>query len=173
MVGGSIFVDQTVLATKGSAKRALIGVPSAGPQADTWDNPRWQAWVKRYQDAFPANQRFPSPSLSGTAYYNAMNALIRALNSVNGDLSNNHQRLRAALASMVLEAPNGNIRLDGNRQAIGNNFIYEIAENAAGDLVSKPVRVIENVNQTLGMDPAKFREIARPSRTAPECKKTY
>ena len=26
-----------------------------------WDNPKWQAWVKAYQDAFPADKRFTSP----------------------------------------------------------------------------------------------------------------
>jgi ABC-type branched-subunit amino acid transport system substrate-binding protein len=173
MVGGSIFVDQTVLSTKGSAKRALIGVPSAGPQADTWDNPRWQAWVKLYQDSFPANQRFPSPSLSGTGYYNSMNALIRAINAANGDFSNNHAKVRAALSSMVLEAPNGDIRLDSNRQAIGTNFVYEIAEAPNGDLVSRPVSVTPGVNQQLGLTMDKFRTLGLPSRTNPECKKTY
>ena len=46
LIGGSIMVDQTVLSSKGKAKEALIGTVSAGPQADTWDDPRWQAFVK-------------------------------------------------------------------------------------------------------------------------------
>ena len=46
LIGGSIMVDQTVLSSKGAAKRLAIGVPSAGPQADVWDDPKWQAWVK-------------------------------------------------------------------------------------------------------------------------------
>jgi branched-chain amino acid transport system substrate-binding protein len=173
MVGGSIFVDQTVLSTKGTAKRALIGVPSAGPQADTWDNPKWQTWVKLYQDSFPADKRFPVPSLSGTGYYNAMNAVLRAYVQVNGDLSNNHQKFRAALSSMVLDAPNGTIKLDSNRQAIGTNFVYEIVEDAQGNLVSKAVSITEGVTQTLGMTPEKFRTLGLPSRTNPECKKAY
>ncbi len=58
MIGGSIMVDQTVLSSKGAAKRALIGTPTGGPQADAWDNPKWQEWVKAYQAAFPADKRF-------------------------------------------------------------------------------------------------------------------
>jgi branched-chain amino acid transport system substrate-binding protein len=173
MVGGSIFVDQTVLSSKGSAKRLLVGTPSAGPQADTWDNPRWQAWVKAYQDAFPADKRFPIPSLSGTGYYNSMNALITALNAVGGDLSNNHARLRAHLAGMTLAAPNGDIRLDGNRQAIGTNFIYEIIETASGDLASRAVEVVPGVTQTLGLSAEAFARVGLPSRTNPACKTTY
>lgn len=173
LVGGSILVDQTVLSSKGTAKRLAIGVPSAGPQADTWDNPRWQAWVKLYQDSFPADKRFASPSLSGTGYYNSFTALFNALKQVNGDLGDNHKKLREALTNMVLEAPNGTIKLDGNRQAIGTNFVYEIVEAPNGDLVSKMVKVIPNVSQTLGMDPATYAKIGNPSRTGPECKTSY
>jgi ABC-type branched-subunit amino acid transport system substrate-binding protein len=173
LIGGSILVDQTVLSSKGNAKRMAIGVPSAGPQADTWNDPKWQAWVKAYVDSFPADKRFASPSLTGTAYYNAFNALFAALRAVNGDLSNNHAKLREALSKLELDAPNGKIRLDGNRQAIGTNFVYEIVEAANGDLVSKMVKKIDNVSQTLGIAPAAYAKLGSPSRTSPECKATY
>ena len=70
LIGGSIMVDQTVLSSKGKAKEALIGTVSGGPQADTWEDPRWQAFVKAYQDAWPPEKRFTGPSLGGTYYYN-------------------------------------------------------------------------------------------------------
>ena len=173
LVGGSIMVDQTVLSSKGTAKRLAIGVPSAGPQADVWDNPKWNAWVKLYQDSFPADKRFTSPSLTGTAYYNDFNALFQVLNAINGDLSDGHKKLRDALAKLELEAPNGIIKLDQNRQAIGTNFITEVVELPNGDLVNKAVKTIPNVNQTLGMDAATFQKIGLPSRTNPECKTKY
>jgi branched-chain amino acid transport system substrate-binding protein len=169
-IGGSIMVDQTVLSSKGNAKRLLIGVPSAGPQADTWEDPKWQAWVKMYQAGFPADKRFAGPSLSGTAYFNATNALIQALNKVNGDLSNNHAKLREALSTMELDAPNGKIKLDANRQAVGTNFITEAVEAPNGDLVSKLVKVVPNVTQTLGLSADDFKKAGLPSRTNPECK---
>jgi ABC-type branched-subunit amino acid transport system substrate-binding protein len=173
LVGGSIMVDQTVLSSKGAAKRLAIGVPSAGPQADTWDNPKWQAWVKAYQGAFPADKRFPIPSLTGTSYYNAFNAVAQAMAKINGDLSDGHKKLRETLASMELDAPNGKIKLDKNRQAIGTNFVYEIVEAPNGDLVSKLVKLVPNVSQTLGFDEATFKRVGLPSRTNPECKKSY
>ena len=173
LIGGSIMVDQTVLSSKGNAKRLAIGVPSAGPQADTWDNPKWQAWVKLYQDSFPADKRFASPSLSGTGYYNSFNALVAGLNKVNGDLSNNHAKLREALSALVLEAPNGTLKLDGNRQAVGTNFVTEIVEAANGDLASKMVKLVPNVNQTLGLAADAYGKLGSPSRTSPECKTSY
>ena len=173
MIGGSIMVDQTVLSSKGAAKRALIGTPTGGPQADAWDNPKWQAWVKAYQDAFPADKRFTSPSLTGTNYYNATNAMFAALNTVNGDLSDGHKKLRATLSAMVIEAPNGTIRLDDKRQAIASNFITEVVEAPNGDLTNKMVKVIPEVRQTLGFDDAAFAKLGLPSRTNPECKAKY
>jgi branched-chain amino acid transport system substrate-binding protein len=172
-IGGSIMVDQTVLSSKGAAKRALIGTPTGGPQADTWDNPKWQAWVKAYQDAFPADKRFAIPSLTGTNYYNAANALFTAVNAVNGDLSDNQNKLRATLASLELDAPNGKITLDKNRQAIASNFVTEVIEAPNGDLVNKMVKHIPNVRATLGFDEAAFAKLGLPSRTNPECKAKY
>src|SRR6516162_2703065 len=99
LIGGSIMVDPTVLSAKGDAKKALIGTISSSGVADTWDDPRWQKFVKSYQDAFPPNKRFPSPSLLATNYYGSTMALILGLRQVNGDLSNNQAKFKEALAS--------------------------------------------------------------------------
>jgi hypothetical protein len=79
--------------------------------------------------------------------------------------------LKAALAKLEIDAPNGKIKLDSNRQAIGANFVTEVVDDGKGALFSKVVKVIPNVNQTLGYDPAVFAKIGLPSRTVPECKK--
>jgi ABC-type branched-subunit amino acid transport system substrate-binding protein len=171
LLGGSIMVDQTVLSAKGDAKKALLGTIAASGQADTWDDPGWQKFVKAYQDAFPPAKRFPSPSLLATNYYGATMALILGLRKVNGDLSNNQAKFRRALASLEIDAPNGKIKLDSNRQAIGTNFVTEVVDDGKGALFSKVVKVVPNVNQTLGYDPAVFAKIGLPSRTVPECKK--
>lgn len=173
LIGGTIMVDGTVLSSKGSAKDALIGVPSSGPQADTWDDPDWLAFVKAYQDAFPPEKRFPSPSLLATGYYNATTAVMACLDEVEGDLSDGHAKFRGCLSNLELDAPNGKITLDGNRQAIGTNFVSEVVELPDGNLATKLVSIKENVNQTLGIDPAAFAKIGLPSRDVPECKSTY
>lgn len=170
LIGGTIMIDGTVLSSKGKAKEALIGTPGSGPQADTWDNEKWQAFVKAYQDAFPPEKRFPSPALMATGYYNAFNAMKICMDNVKGDLSDGHKGFRQCLAGLELDAPNGKITLDSNRQAIGTNFVTEVVEED-GNLVNKLVKIVPNVNQTLGIDPEVFKTVGLPSRDVPECKK--
>ncbi|MEO9877164.1 MAG: ABC transporter substrate-binding protein [Anderseniella sp.] len=170
LIGGTIMIDGTVLSSKGKAKDALIGTPGSGPQADTWDNEKWQAFVKTYQDAFPPEKRFPSPSLLATGYYNAFNAMKSCMDQIKGELGDGHKALRQCLATLELDAPNGKITLDSNRQAIGTNFVTEVVEEG-GNLVNKLVKIIPNVNQTLGIDPEVFKTVGLPSRDVPECKK--
>lgn len=173
LIGGSIMVDQTILSSKGKAKEALIGTVSAGPQANSWDDPKWQAFVKAYQNAWPPEKRFTGPSLCATNYYDGTQAMLQALDKVDGDLSDGHKKFREALATLVLDAPNGQMKLDSNRQAIGTSFVTEAVKDANGDLVSKVVQVVPNVNQTLGIDPAAFAKIGLPAREIPVCKKSY
>lgn len=173
LIGGSIMVDGTVLSSEGSAKDALIGTPSSGPQADTWDDPAWQAYVKAYQDAFPPEQRFPSPSLLATTYYNATSAMLACMDEVGGDLTDGHANFRSCLTNLELEAPTGTIKLDENRQAIASNFVSEVVELDDGTLATKMVSKVDNVNQTLGIDKAAFDAIGLPSRENPECKASY
>jgi ABC-type branched-subunit amino acid transport system substrate-binding protein len=169
LIGGTIMVDGTVLNAKGNAKNMLIGTPSAGPQADLWENAGWQSWVKRYQDAFPADKRFPSPSLFATLYYNATNAALNCLDDVGGDLSNNQAKFRSCLSNLELDAPNGTIKLDHNRQAVAATFVTEVVENSDGTLSNQVVKVVENVNQTLGQSEAEFKKLGLPSRDILKC----
>ena len=171
LIGGTIMADQSVFAAKGNAKKALVGTPSSGPQADTSDDPAWKTFVKNYQDDFPADQRFASPSLFAVGYYNATVAMLNALDKAKGDLSDGQKAFRDALSKTEMKAPNGDIKLDENRQAIGTNFVVEVAEQPNGELANKLVATIPNVTQTLGLDKATFAKIGLPSRDTPECKK--
>jgi branched-chain amino acid transport system substrate-binding protein len=173
LIGGTIMVDQSILSTKGKAKDTLVGIAAAGPQGDTSDDPKWQAFVKAYQAAWPPEKRFTSPSLCATNYYDETTAALQALDEVNGDLSDGHKKLREVLASLVLDAPNGQMKLDSNHQAIGLSFVTEVVKDKNGDLINKVVKVVPNVNQTLGFDPAVFAKIGLPGREVPVCKKSY
>ena len=176
LLGGSIMVDQTVLSSKGKAKDALIGTVAASGMADNDPSPAWQAFVKAYQthskDGYFKNA-FASPSLLAINYYNSADAIFRALDEVNGDLSDNNKKFREALKTMVLDAPNGKFTLDENRQAIGPNFVTEVVKADNGDLISKVVKVIPNVQQRLGFSKAVFDKFVPPGRDNPPCKKAY
>ncbi|MBW0002205.1 MAG: ABC transporter substrate-binding protein [Hyphomicrobiales bacterium] len=176
LIGGSIMVDQTVLSSKGKAKEALIGTVAASGMADADPNPKWQAFAKSYQtmpkEGYFKNA-FPGPSLLAISYYNSADAVFKALDQVKGDLSDDNKKFREALKNMVLDAPNGKITLDENRQAIGSNFVTEVIKDEKGDLVSKVVKIVPNVQQRLGFSKEVFDKIGLPGRDVPECKKSY
>ena len=169
LIGGTIMVDGTVLSSEGRAKEVLIGTPASGPQADTWQDEGWKNFVKTYQETWPPEQRFPAPSLLATGYYNSAKATLMALEAVNGDLSDGQAGLRKALSELVLDAPNGKISLDENRQAIGSNFVTEVVQLSDGSLATKLVDKIDNIEQTLGLTPEQFATLGIPSRDVVDC----
>ncbi len=143
----------------GSGQAAYFGVRvPPGPLRD---------FRTRFARTFPAlawaaGLNFPS------SYADSMEALLQALEKVHGDLSNGERRFQAALAKVELDAPNGHIRLDGNRQAIGASYLSRILPGKKGALHSTTFKVVPNVDQTFGgyfsgSDPL-------PSKTTPACK---
>ena len=135
LIGGSITVDQTVLGSKGRARDFVIGTPSAGPISDTWDDPRWAAFVSSYKAAFPDG--FPSPSLFAHAYYVNTKAALLALNEVDGDLSDGGAKYREVMSNLSFETPTGMVSLDERRNAIADIFLTEVVEGPDGNLVNK------------------------------------
>lgn len=168
IVGGSITVDQSVLATEGALLDAVIGTISAGPVADTNEDQAWQDFTAAYLELHGDNA-FPSPSLFAHAYYLNAKALLTAMDQVGGDLSDDQAALQAALAEVEIDGPTGMISLDGNRQAIGNNYITEIVQGDDGALRSNVVSVAEAVNQTLGVDAETYLALGAFDRENPVC----
>jgi branched-chain amino acid transport system substrate-binding protein len=167
LIGGSITVDQTVLSSKGKQKTSVIGTPSAGPIADTWDNANWKVFVAAYKAAFPDG--FPSPSLFAHGYYIETKAVLLALDKINGDLSDNGAKLRETLASLTFDTPTGPVKLDANRNAVADIFVTEVSEGADGNLYNKVVEVKEGVNQTLGQPVDDFLKLGVVGRDNPSC----
>jgi branched-chain amino acid transport system substrate-binding protein len=166
LVGGSITVDQTVLTSEGKIRDVLIGTPSAGPIADTNDTPAWMAFVAAYKQQEGA---FPSPSLFAHGYYVNMKAALTGLEAVGGDTSDGGAKLRAALAPLAFDTPTGKVSLDANRNAVADIFLTEVTEGPDGNLVNKLVKVVPQVNETLGIDPAEFLALGVASRDNPAC----
>lgn len=167
LIGGSITVDQTVLGSKGRTRDFIIGTPSAGPVSDTWDDPRWSAFVDAYKAQFPDG--FPSPSLFAHAYYINTKAALLALDEVGGDLSDGGKKYREALSNLSFETPTGMVSLDERRNAIADIFLTEVIEGPEGNLVNKTIKVIPQVSQTLGLSYEKFLEYGQVGRDNPSC----
>jgi branched-chain amino acid transport system substrate-binding protein len=168
LIGGTITVDQSVLGFKGKRRDSLIGTASSSPIADGYDNAAWKKFVGDYKAAF--KDGFPSPSLFAHGYYVNTKAALDALDAVKGDLSNNEAALRQKLSTMTLQTPTGDVKLDANRNAVANIFLTEVAKAPDGSLYNKVVKVVPNVNQTLGLSKAEFDKVGVGSRTNPECK---
>ena len=167
MMGGSITVSQDVLNYKGKRRESLVGTISAGPVADSFDGADWKAFVADYRKAYPVSAGgFPSPSLFAFVYYVNMKAALDGLAAVNGDLSGGQAKYREALSKMVLKTPTGDVRLDGNRQAIGTTFVTEVVKDAQGNLSTKVSRKVDNVDQTLGI---KKEDFQMGTRDVPAC----
>ncbi len=167
LIGGSITADQSVLSSQGKQKEAVLGMASAGPIADSWDDPEWQAFVAAYKEAFPDG--FPSPSLFAHGYYVNTVAVLQALDAINGDISDNGVKLRETLANLSFDTPTGPVHLDANRNAVADMFVTEVAEGDDGVLYNKVVKVIEGVDQTLGQPVDEFLALGVANRDNPSC----
>ncbi len=167
IVGGTITVDQTVLGFRGRRPDAIVGTPTAGPMADSYDSAEWKKFVSDYKANF--KDGLPSPSLFAFLYYINTKAVLDALDAVKGDLSNNQAKFRETLSTMTLQTPVGTYKLDSNRQAVGPNFITEVAKGPDGRYFNKVVRKVEGVDQTLGLGKAEFDKMGLGTRDNPSC----
>lgn len=166
-IGGSITVDQTVLNYKGKKRESLLGTASAGPMADGIDTAAWKKFVADYKANF--KDGFPSPSLFAYLYYINTQAVLLGLDAVNGDLSNKQEKLKAALAKLEFDGPAGHIKLDENRNAIGDTFITEVAKAPDGSFYNKVTHVVHDVSETLGLSKADFQKMGLGNRDVPNC----
>ena len=167
LIGGSITVDQSVLGSKGRTRSFIVGTPSGGPISDTWDDPRWNAFVSAYQEKFPDG--FPSPSLFAHGYYINTKAALLALDEVGGDLSDGGVKYRAALSALEFETPTGMVKLDDRRNAIADIFLTEVIEGPDGNLLNKTINVVEQVSQTFGLSYEEFLKYGQVGRENPSC----
>jgi branched-chain amino acid transport system substrate-binding protein len=156
-----------VLSAEGRRRDYLVGTPSAGPIADNWDNPDWEAFQAAYREAYP--EGLGSPSLFAHGYYVSTLAVLKGLNEVEGDLSDGQAAFREALATMTLDTPTGDVTLDDNRQAIADIFLTEVAMDENGELFNEVVEINQDVGQTLGMDREEFLALGPASRDNPSC----
>ena len=169
LIGGTIMADATVLSSRGRAKEALIGTPTSGPLASDDPSDAWQDYVAAYQAAFPASERFETPSLFGVGYYIATMAALQALDEVDGDLSGGQAGFMEALSNLELATPLGVVTLNENRQATGSVVVTEVVEGDDGNLRSEFRARQDGVIQTLGMTAEEFRAMGLPSRDTPDC----
>lgn len=125
-----------------------------------------QAYVAAFAKAFPGIPPASALAPLAVAYRDGVEAVMEALERTEGATG---PRLMAALARLELDSPSGQIRLDGNRQAIAANYLSRVTTGAGEKPSIRTLRVVPDVEQTFGgylkpVDPP-------PSRTSPACRK--
>ena len=102
-------------------------------------------------------------------YYINTKAALLALDEVNGDLSDGGKKYREALAALEFETPTGMVSLDERRQAIADIFLTEVIEGPEGGLLNKTIKVVPQVDQTLGVPYEEFLAYGQVGRDNPSC----
>jgi branched-chain amino acid transport system substrate-binding protein len=121
----------------------VAGVPDRASRTDA-------AYRKAFAQAFPGLPPLVAGNFSVLPYYTAVDALVHALETTNGEVGADRARVRAALASLRLATPDGPVRLDRNRQAIGPATLVQIDGSVSGMPSFHTVRQIPAVDETLG-----------------------
>lgn len=147
IVGGSILVDETVLASEGNIRESALDIVSAGPiPPATADLEGWQEFQDRYREAYP--DAFENPTLFATLYYNSFKALLQSIEEADGVVEEDGgEALRAAMSDLEWESPIGPLSLNENRQAETNVFIYEVVDSGEEQLDTELLEVAEGVEQ--------------------------
>jgi branched-chain amino acid transport system substrate-binding protein len=160
LVGGGGAADADIAQALGRRARGIV---SAGPLPADLATPEWRAYAARAQREFP--RRPLVTHVFVVPYHVAMEAVVRALGAAGADLSGGQRRFRRALATTVMNAPYGRLRLDSNRQAIAPNYLMRIGTDGAAPHTT--IRKLDAVEQSFG---GRFR-VGGPvaSRTQPAC----
>lgn len=168
---GNVFWDDP-LVLKEVGKDLVGGVTSAMTAADD-DSPEVKAYIENLKTSYGDEIAGAGPSVFTYGYYTAGRALVKGLEAVDGDITD-QAKLQEALTGVELtgeEAPWGDVKLDDNRQAISDVFVKKIVADKTGDGVPdvQTFAQIPAVDQTFGG--AFSAETPAPDRENPKCEK--
>ena len=153
-------VDQTVLSSKGTAKRYLDRHADRRPAGRHLGQSEMAGLGEGLSGCLPAREALHHPVAVGDQL------LQRRQRDLHGAQQDQRRSLRTGtrscasdLAKLEIDAPNGKIKLDDKRQAIAANFVTEVVEAPNGDLVNKMVKFVPETS-------AAARLLRKPLRQA-------
>lgn len=142
LLGGSSVMDPTSF-TVGDQ---LVGLTGGSPVPLGGSDSNWTAYIDGFKKAFPDA---PGDSLFTVLYYDGMEAILQGLKQTNGDLGNNEQAFQQALTALQPTFPNGQVKLDANRNSVQPAYVVQIVKNGS-QLGFKVVQTVPQVDQTFG-----------------------
>jgi branched-chain amino acid transport system substrate-binding protein len=164
---GSVALDPIVVKELG--ERVVGGVTGTNTSPDSGAKV-YKKYVANAVKYYPALGAGAAASLFSANYWVNTWPVLQALKTVNGDLSGGQAKFRAALGALGTKgfnSPEGVIKLDGNRQAIGSNFLIQLT--SVNPVTYKTLRRIPNVTQSFsGFFTTKT---PTPGRNSPACVK--
>jgi branched-chain amino acid transport system substrate-binding protein len=168
---GNVFWDDP-LVLKEVGKDLIGGTTSAMTAADA-DTPEVKGYLDNLKTSYGDEIAGGGPSVFTYGYYTAGRALVKGLEEVDGDISD-QTALQDALAGVTLsgeEAPWGDVKLDDNHQAISDVYVKKIVADKSGDGVPdvQTFERIPEVDQTFGG--AFSADTPPPDRQNPKCEK--
>jgi branched-chain amino acid transport system substrate-binding protein len=148
LLSGAAFLDPRALQPRGVDLSGVV-IGGAAPRAT-----RSQV-MRRYREEFA--REFPElPPGVGEGMvelpaYAAVDALVEALDVTDGELGHGQAELRRTLEGLVLDLPQGTVRLDRNRQASEVNYLERIEPPTPGAAPrTRLVRRVDGVEHTYG-----------------------
>lgn len=166
IIFGSVALDPIVVESLGS--RVVGGVTGTNMAADS-GNPLTKKYIASAVKYYPKLGAGAAGSLFSANYWVNTWPVLQALKTVKGDLSGGQAKFRAALNALGkkgFNSPEGFIKLDENRQAIGNNYLIKLVKLPG---TYKTIRTIPNVSQSF--DGFFTTKTPTPSRNSPACVK--
>src|SRR5690606_37281055 len=126
----------------------IVGSYSAHLTTDDLDSPHWNA----FRDAF--HKRWgESPTAASEFAYGSMIMILRAIESLKGDVSDKEALVKAMRAVDMSDEPRGPVSLDDYNAAVQNVYVREVAQKDDGTLYNKGVVTVKNVSQFGPYDP--------------------
>jgi branched-chain amino acid transport system substrate-binding protein len=168
---GNVFWDDP-LVLKEVGKDLVGGTTSAMTAADD-DSTEVKDYIANLKTSYGDEIAGGGPSVFTYGYYTAGRALVKGLEAVNGDISD-QKALQDALTTTELsgdEAPWGDVKLDDNRQAISDVYVKKIVADKSGDGVPdvQTFERIPGVDQAFGG--VFTADTPPPDRENPKCEK--
>jgi branched-chain amino acid transport system substrate-binding protein len=147
VVGAYVIDDSSIISP---ALRALDGVVGGSSIPPVNSSPAMRRQRQVFTATFPGLPKDFAEGALVFAFNDNMEGLLRGLEAVDGDLSDGRGRFRKALAQVRIDVPSGQVRLDGNRQAVRNAYLKQIVADGKGKYSLRLVRVVPEVEQTFG-----------------------
>ena len=157
VMGGAFISNPQIIKELGSKVKGVVAGSALPSDATT---PEWTAYSDAIKAAFP-DQVANAANIFLAGYYNNTSAALMGLKAVGGNIDD-AAAFQTALNGVEIPTGVGPVTVDGNRQAVGPNFVVQVTDTGTKTLYTVP-----DVDQTFGG--AFSGDTPNPDRENPKC----